>query len=421
MGMADLDNWPPTSRERLVALADHFRASFGSLSALAMAFGLVAGLGLPEVDAWLRVGVPLFSFSSQEAARSMLETIATVMVSVAGIAFSVTVVAFTLSTNQLSPRVLRSFRRDLISQLTLAAFLGTFVYCLALLARLGSIGGLGEDVPSISIAVAVLLALGSLGLFGVFIGHIANMLQPSSVIASISEDARAELERPFPRGVAVEPDDADAARAAAERRMGAAPGRAVECAGEGYLTVVHGGEIAAVAAEHGALVRQRCRIGAFVLPGQRIAEVWAGDEQAAERLAERVRGLFETGRQRTLPQDPGFPVRQFADIALKGLSPGINDPTTALNAMEAMTAGLIAFARGERPAAVRLDGEGEPRFVADAPGLDDLVELGFEQVLVFGERDPLVRRRLRELLAAVEEAAPGGEPHPGIERMLATA
>ena len=263
--MADLENWPPTSRERLVALFDTFRASFGSLSALAMGLGLLAGLGLPEVDAWLRAQVPLFDFSTEEAARSMLETIATVTVSVAGIAFSVTIVAFTLSTNQLSPRVLRSFRRDLISQLTLAAFLGTFVYCLALLARLGSLGG--GEVPSISIAVAVLLALGSLALFAVFIGHIASMLQPASVIASIAADSRPELSRPYPAGVGAEPEDGEAARRAAERRMRAGPGHGVECEGEGYLTVVSAGEIVAAAPR-----RRRARPPALpdrVLPAAR--------------------------------------------------------------------------------------------------------------------------------------------------------
>jgi uncharacterized membrane protein len=417
--MARFENWPPTSREQLVALFDHFRASFGSLSALAMGLGLVAGLGLPQVDSWLRADVPLFDFSSQEAARSMLETIATVTVSVAGIAFSVTIVAFTLSTRQLSPRVLRSFRRDLVSQLTLAAFLGTFVYCLAVLARLGSIGGLGGDVPSISIAVAVLLALSSLGLFAVFIGHIVSMLQPSSVIASIAAEARPELTRPFPAGVAEEPDHPDAARAAAERRMDAGPGHPVRCRSEGYLTLVRAAEIVAAAEQAGGLVRQRSRIGSYLLPGEQVAVVWAAAADQAEGLGDGVAGLFETGRQRTLPQDPGFPVRQLADVALKGLSPGINDPTTALNAMEAMTAGLIHFARGERPSPVRLDGEGEPRFLADVPDLDELVELGFEQVTELGRDDPLVMRRLAELLRAVDDAAPAGVSRERLQRLLA--
>lgn len=406
--MLAFDNWRPASRERLVAVFDSFRASFGALSALALTLGLVAGFALPELDAWLRADVPLFDFSTQGAARGMLETIATVTVSVAGIAFSVTIVAFTLSTNQLSPRVLRSFRRDLISQLTLAAFLGTFVYCLALLARLGSIGALGDEVPSIAIAFAVLLAFASLALFAVFLGHIVNMLQPSSVIASIAEDARAQLEHPFPARIGGEPKDPEAARETVERRMRQLPGRPVKCESEGYLTVVGAGEILAAAERADGFVRQRCRVGSYVMPGLELATVWAPDQARTDELAAKVATCFRTGRQRTLPQDPGFPVRQLADIALKGLSPGINDPTTALNAMEALVAGLRRFERGDRPSPVRLADDGEPRFLADAPDLDDLVELGFEQVLAFSHDDPLVERRLQQLLETVQPGASAG-------------
>jgi uncharacterized membrane protein len=417
--MADLGKWLPTSRERLIAPLDSFRASFGSLSALALVLGLIAGVGMPEIDGWLRADVPLFDFSTQEAARGMLETIATVMVSVAGIAFSVTIVAFTLSTNQLSPRVLRSFRRDLVSQVTLAAFLGTFVYCLAVLARLGSIGALGDEVPSLSIALAVLLALGSLALFALFIGHIASMLQPASVISSIAEDARPGLELPFPAGVGTEPEDREAAREEAERRMRELPGQRVECEEDGYLAVVRADEIVVAAEEADGLVRQRIRIGAYMLPGQELATVWAPDEARAEDLTTRVAACFESGRQRTLPQDPGFPVRQLADVALKGLSPGINDPTTALNAMEAMTAGLLHFAGADQPSPIRLGENREPRLLTDAPDFDELVELGFEQVLAFGDDDPLVMRRLRQLLEALHRAAPADQPRPRLERLLA--
>ncbi len=403
--MSIFDGMTPSSKERLLALFDSFRASFGALSGLALTLGLIAGFAMPEVDAWLRADVPLFDFSSQGAARGMLETIATVTVSVVGIAFSVTIVAFTLSANQLSPRVLRSFRRDLLSQLTLAAFLGTFVYCLVLLARLGSIGALGDEVPSISIAFAVLLAFASLALFAVFLGHIVSMLQPSSVIASIATDARPQMEHPFPADVGREPENPEASRAAAFRQMRMHTQRSVKCDAEGHLTIVGGTEILAAAERANGLVQQRRRVGSYVMPELELATVWAPDADRAEQLAAEVAECFAVGQQRTLPQDPAFPVRQLSDIALKGLSPGINDPTTALNAIEALVAALSRFARGDRPSPVRIAADGEPRFVADAPDFDELLKLGFEQVLAFGQDDPLVERRLRELHAQAADLA----------------
>lgn len=406
----------PASRERLAAAVDRVRTTFGFPAGIAMAVGLLAGLGLPAVDDGLEANVPLFEFASQDAARSMLETVAMATVSVAGIAFSITVVAFTLSASQLSPRVLRSFRRDLVSQLTLASFLGTFVYCIAALTRLGALGD--RQVPSISLAVAILLALVSLALFAVFIAHIVSMLQPSSVIASISADARDELERPYPSGAGGEPEDAEGAIAAAEALTAARPATAVRHPGEGYLTVVRAAELVELAAEADALIRQRSRIGSYVLPDQVVAELWAPPGADSGELAERIVAHFETERQRSLPQDPGFPIRQLADVALKGLSPGVNDPTTASNAIEAISAGLTRFAAAERPCPVRLDGDGHPRFIAAAPDLDDLVQVGFRQVAAFADPDPVVGELIRNRLQRLRELG-AAAPHDGIDRLLA--
>jgi len=408
----------PTSRERLAAVSDRIRTTFGAPAAIAMAIGLLAGLGLPALDEGLEADVPLFDFAGQDAARGMLETIAMAAVSVAGIAFSITVVAFTLSANQLSPRVLRSFRRDLISQLTLASFLGTFVYCIAALARLGTLGA--GQVPSISVAAATLLALLSLAFFAIFIGHIVSMLQPSSVIASIATDARAELERPYPAGAGGEPADPVLALAETEARIAAGRGAPVRYDGEGYLTAVDVAALVGIATAADALIRQRAPVGSYLRPGQVVAEVWAAPDSDPEQLADEVAARFETGRQRSLPQDPDFPIRQLADVALKGLSPGVNDPTTASNAIEAIAAGLTRFATAEQPCPVRVDSDGRPRFVADAPDLDDLVRTGFRQAIAFTDPDPTVAELIRERLRAIREVAVGaGLPHAGIDRLLA--
>ncbi|NLT05146.1 MAG: DUF2254 domain-containing protein [Solirubrobacterales bacterium] len=390
-------------RDRITAVADATRATFGLPAGLAMAAGVVAGFGTPALDDWLGVSMPLFEFSTQDAARGLLETIATTTVSVAGLAFSVTVVAFTLSSNQLSPRVLRSFRRDRLSQLTLAALLGSFIYCLTALVRLGTLDQ--GRVPDLTITVAVLLALLSFGLFAGFIGHITRMLQPSSVIASIDADAAGEQERPYPAGAGGEPEREQEARAALDRTLAAAPPRPARCDGHGFLTALRTDELIELACELDGVVLQRARIGEYVLPGDVVAEVSATDPAAAAELAERAPAAFELGPQRTLPGDPGYPVRQLADVAIKALSPSINDPTTARNALDALTAGLIRFAAAEPAAAVRLDGAGAPRLLAAAPDLDDLVELGFGEVERFAADQPAVLGRCHELLGRVAAAA----------------
>ena len=388
---------------------DGIKSSFGFPSGVAMFTGVVVGLALPALDNSLNITVPALTFDSQSTARGLLETIAATTTTVAGLSFSVTVVAITLASSQLSPTVLRSFRSDRLSQITLAVFLGTFVYSLTLLVRLG-VSGEYADPPNLSMTLAVLLAFAAFGTFAAFIAHILRMLQPSSVIASIHDDgveATAEL---YPSGPG-EPESAERAALLAASAMDGA--RVVEVRAEknGYLTVVDTGSLIEAAVESGAIIRQCAPIGAYVVPGQVIAEAGIepgaaedGDDASADELAAAVDSAFLLGQLRTLVQDIAFPVRQLADIALKGLSPGINDPTTAENAIDAMGSFLVEFVSCDRPCPVRVDEAGEPRLIALAPDLDDLIRLGFEQVRISAATHPTISGRMLVLLEIVEQA-----------------
>lgn len=395
-------------RGRLVAAFDEVRTSFGFLSGVAMLLGILLGVLLPMLDESVGVVVPMLDFDSQSTARSLLETIATATTAVAGLSFSVTVVALTLAAQQLSPRVLRSFRSDRLSQITLALFLGAFVYCLALLVRLG-VSGSETGTLDLSMTLAVLLVFAAFFTFAGFIAHIINMLQPSTMISSVHGDAVKASENQFPGGPGEPGDEADAAGLA----VGAIDQdslRAVEARSSGYLTVVDTGPLIKAATEADAVLRQCVFVGSYVLPGEKLAEIAAPigtdpDSERIDKLEEAVHGYFVLGRERTLVQDIAFPVRQLADIALKGLSSGINDPTTSENAIDSMASFLVEFARSKRPSPVRVGEDGEPRLVAMAPDLDDLLRLGFEQVRMSAETHPLVLDRMLVLLDLIAQAA----------------
>lgn len=393
--------------ERASSAWEAMRSSFGFLSGVAMVAGLLLGFVIPAIDGALNVELPVFDFASQDSARSLLETVATATVSVAGLSFSVTIVAFTLASSQLSPRVLRTFRSDRLSQATLAALLGTFIYCLAVLVRLGSTAD-GQPVPNLSTTFAVILAFVSFVTFAAFIAHIVRLLQPSALIEGIRATGAPIVEAPFPCGLGAEPEDVVAAgRAVAERWTVGSPAEVV-AEGAGYVSALRGEAVLTEAAEAGALVAQRVALGEYVAPGTMLAEIWCEDDDRRDALVKTVRAAFVLGSQRTPVQDVGFPLRQLADVALKGLSPGINDPTTAENAMDAAAALLVRSAAGEHPSALRCDADGIVRVVTLAPDLDDLVRLAFEQVRVFAAPYPVVSRRLLTLLARVERAAQDG-------------
>lgn len=378
---------------------DVVRSAFWLPSALAVPFAVALAFALTEIDSDTRFELGLFGISDDASARAVLQTIATATVSVAGLSFSVTLVALSLAAQQLSPNVLRTFRSDRIAQLTLAGFLGTFAYALVVLARLGEVSG--PRVPELAVALGIVFALIAFGGFVVFIGDIIVSLQAATVIRRIAVDAHGAIAGRHPRGIGAEPQDSDATRREVTRRR-SSPGRDLRTARAGFLTHVEA-DLVARTAEADALVVQRARVGDFLLTGELLAEVHGGDRD--DGLLDDLREAFALSDERTVAADVAYAVRQLADVALRALSSGVNDPTTAENAMGSLSDTLIRIARDRPVGGVRVDADGMPRLLADPASFDELLRLGFEQVITASEGQPVFRRRLVVLLREAERAA----------------
>lgn len=352
---------------------ERLRRAFWLPSAVAMLAAMPLAYLLRALDASFDLAVGLFAFNDLASARSLLSTIASATVSVAGLSFSVTLVALQLSSAQLSPRVLTTFREDRVAQGTLAAFLGVFAYALTLLGRLTAEDG---KVPEIALAVAIVGVLASFGLFVAFIGRVVASLQASTVIRRIAAGAERALGTRHPGVIGASGGTGDPP---------ALPwleeGRRVELRARqgGFLLQLDGPRLLDAARRHDGLVVQRVQVGDSVIRGQLVGEAFVLGSHGGDPAAELERG-FRYGEERTLAADVAFPIRSLADIALRALSPSLNDPTTAENAMQALTDTLmrvVALGEVER---LRSDDEGVPRLHALSPSLDDLVILGFEQV-----------------------------------------
>ena len=387
---------------RLAARWDALRRSFWLLPATAMVVGAVLGWAIGSLDDDVTLDFGVVSFSDASSARQMLQTIATVTVTVIGISFSVTVIALQLASQQLGPRVLRTFQADALNKFVLSLFLGLFVYCIVVLMTLDA--GAGGSVPELAVAVAIALAIVAFGSFVAFIHNIVDSLQASTLIGRIAAEGQRTLATPFPSGIGAEPRDLAEARAEAARRTSTGSRRVVCADKAGYVATIDGARLMEVAVGEDLLVRQRLGLGEFAVTGMALAELWA-PRDVSKDVADRVAGVFGLERERTVVQDAGFPVRQLADVALRALSPSMNDPTTAENAMDTLTDMLVRFAGSPAPAPVRVDDQGTPRFVAIAPGLDDLVRLGFDQVRAAAAGHPVVAAQLIALLGEVERAA----------------
>jgi uncharacterized membrane protein len=365
-------------------------------AAIGIATGLTLGFALVEVDHALGIDPDIFTFVDLQSARAVLQTIATVTVSVAGLAFSVTVVALQLASQQLSPRVMRTFQGDRLSQSVLAVFVGTFLYSLVVLAKLTERG-----VPALSITTAILAAMASFALFVAFIHHIVVSLKASTIIKRIGRDGRGAIANHWPRG-AGDPVKRDDGRSCLADR-GTDRWHEVRAPRAGFVTRIDGATVIACAQREDLIVRQCTAIGDFALTGTVLAQAY-GEGARREALAE-IATAFSLEDERSVVFDVTYPVRQLADVALRAMSPGVNDPTTARNAMNSLADLVVCFARSETAEPIRADGAGTPRLITVAPGLDELVRTGFEETRLAAVPHPVFARHMLGLLGAVREAA----------------
>jgi uncharacterized membrane protein len=279
-----------------------------------------------------------------------------------------------------------AFLADRVNQATAGTFIGVFVYCLLVLrtVRDADVNGVGGFVPKLSVTVAVALAVFAIALLLFFIHHLGSSIQASSIVRRIGGDTLAQVEHL--------PDDPDSGPSAPSDEPGVVrPARA------GYIRHVALGAIAEQV-EEGTLVRLPAPVGAFVTEEDTLGEVWP--HSAAEHAADPIRRGVAIGPERDLQQDVMYGVRQLAEIAMKALSPGVNDPATAESAIGYLRAVLERLAQEPLPHEVR-----RGNVVAALHTFDDYVAGAFEQVGRYAVADPNVIVTLLGALARVADAA----------------
>ncbi|MEZ5317392.1 MAG: DUF2254 domain-containing protein [Vicinamibacterales bacterium] len=330
-----------------------------------------------DVAAGLAADTPAGLASRADGARTILATVASSIATVAGVAFSITIVALVLTASQYSSRVLRNFMRDRTSQVVLGLLVGTFAYCLLVL---GAIRTDGETafVPSYALGAAIALALAALGAFVYFIHHIATAIQASSIAANVAAETVAAIDVLFPESIGQPAPAAEAASSAPAAREAAGDWTPVPAVRPGYLQHVDEDDVLAFARDHDVVLRLETGIGGFIVPGAPLVSV-AGTRGLDEEAARRLRACFTINRHRTIDQDAAFGIRQLVDVALKALSPGVNDTTTAVTCVDWLSVILARLAGRRLPAADRHD-RGVLRVIARVPTFGSLVGEAFAEI-----------------------------------------
>lgn len=365
-----------------------------ALSALALALALVeADARVPSaaLEGWPR----LFG-GGAEGARGMLSAIAGSTVTVIGVTFSITIVALSLASSQYTSRVLRNFMKDRANQFALGVFSGLFAYCLVVLRTIRGADE-GRFVPSLAVLCGVLLALFSVGVLIFFLHHIASSIQASSIIAAVYGDTINAIDHLFPKDLGEEADeegDAETERRLTETNWHAAPARKT-----GYVQGVDEDALLAFARERGAAVRMERGPGEFVAEGSALASV-ATDSPLDAHARAALNDAYTLSRFRTVEQDASFGIRQIVDIALKALSPGINDTTTAVTCIDYLSA-INARLAGRRIESPLRYADGELRVIARGATFEKLLAESFDQIRRSAEGNVAVIMRMLQALETV--------------------
>lgn len=391
------------------------RASFWFTPALVVAGSMAAAIALVEVDAWRSVELARWSSrlfgAGADGSRAMLSAIATSMITVAGVVFSITMVTLSLTSTQYSPRVLRNFMRDAPTQVVLGVFLGIFAYCLVVLRTIRG-GDEGAFIPSVAVLAGMGYAFVGIAVLIFFIHHVARSIQASSILARIADDTAAAIDVLFPQELASGPT------AAANSAVPPAVWQEVRARRSGYLVSVDGDGLLALARETGRVVRVGPPVGAFVAEGAVLAGL-GGPEPLQRRDADRLLACVVLGTQRTVEQDAGFGLQQLVDVALRALSPGINDPTTACMCIDRLGALLARLAGRRMPGPLRFH-QGRLLVIAPAPDFETLVDAALEPVVCHSRGDLQVLNRVLDAIAAALAAAAEPQRREAFRRHLGT-
>ncbi len=405
-------------KTRLLNLWEDIRTSFWFIPSLMIISAIGASSFLITLDGMIALddyrSFALLSKAGVEGARSILSTIAGSMITVAGVTFSITIVALTQASTQFGPRLLRSFMRDTGNQIVLGTFIATFVYCLLVL---GSIHPNGNQVfvPFFSVTFAIGLALVDVVILVYFIHHVAISINADRIIAEVNKELFTHVHRLFPETTGRESDhqyDGPGERSTEDGHAGLYD---VAAAQNGYLQAVDGDGLLKIAIESDLVLHIQHRAGEFVVASSSLVRA-EGAALLNERIGQRIADAFIIGPQRTPEQDPEFAIHQLVEVALRALSPGINDPFTAIACIDHLGSALCSLTSRSFPSRYRYDEAGAIRIIHKPITFEGVINASFDQIRQNGSTSVAVTIRLLEALSTIAACSQNADQAQAIRR-----
>ncbi|MFT4933548.1 MAG: putative membrane protein [Pseudoalteromonas distincta] len=380
---------------RLHKLIHDLRSTFWVVPAVLVTLAVLAAFWAVGAEGADWIPKPLLSMlyqGGESGARTLLGAIATSTIGVTGTLFSITIAALTLASSQMGPRLLDNFTRDRGNQVVLGVFLGSFAYCLVVLRH---VRGGEEDlfVPRLALAGAMLLGGLCVALLVYYVHHMSSRINIDTVIDLVRRDFFAALDaqtEPTPARPPLKPDDID---------LDWSDAQPVHDPRNGYLQQLETADLAAWALAKGARIRLLVRPGDFIMAGGCVALVWPPEVEGAQ---EAVIGATALSARRTSGADLEYSARQLVEVAVRALSPGINDPMTAIAVLDQLGSALCRVARRTFVPGVLVQ-DGRVLLLRPVSDYAGLVDISFDMIRQNGAGAPSVLIRMLEILALVAE------------------
>ena len=403
---------------RPLAAWNRLRSTYWFMPAVMTAVAAAMAIVCVEIDRYTGADAPWLGWAyggGADGARALLSAVAGSTITVVSLTFSVTIVALTVSAQHFGPRLLSNFMRDTAAQVVLGMFIGTFAFCLLVLRTVrADADDYAQFIPHLSVTVAVILAMLSVAALIYYLHHVAASIQVSQIALNVTRDLEAAIDRLYPDHAGADqepppaplppvPDDAAAIRADAS----------------GYVQAIDLDAVMALVERHDAMAWLDRRPGDFVIAGAVLATV---SPPPADRdgFAKALRDAYVLGADRTAWQDAEFAIEQLVEVALHALSPGINEPFTAITCIDRLAQGLSILAGRRLPADVLEDSAHRPRVVAPPRSFAGLLHAAFDPILLNAGANPAIYSRLLERLAALAEVASRPKDHAAIADLAAS-
>lgn len=391
-------------RTYLLNLWDWLRTSYWFVPSLCALGAIFMSWVLPWVDGVFdaeEIASLSWARTTTSTARSTLSAVAGAMFTVTGTVFSITIVTLSLASQQFGPRLLRRFMHDLTTQLALGVFLATSLYCLLIIRQLDAPGS--SSPPHLSVAFAVGLTILSMAMLIGFIHHIASLIQAPEVVAAVAADLDAAIERLYPEQIGETLDEEPGMTGATGSEQ---PGQILRARQEGYIQAFVSETLLKWSVDNSLVVRLRLRPGQYVSIDYPLAEIWseAGetwDERRLDRLGGELDATLIVGARRTPRQDVLCAIDELAEVAVRSLSPGVNDPFTAINCIDRLGSSLERLAGRRWPSPHRADADGRRRIIVETVSYAELLDGAFDQIRNYGARSIVVLVRLLDTLRRI--------------------